>query len=111
MSALTTSEGRPSINRSTGFSFVEVLIALLIIIISVVTLMNFLMTALRVEDSASAISEDLLEKSGNLEARTAAVQIIEASIDIDGVEITGELYEIDYGKSKKLIEFARNSDE
>ena len=37
---------------------------MLIIIISVATLMNFLMTALRVEDSASAISEDLLVKSG-----------------------------------------------
>ena len=102
---------RRSFDHRSGFSFVEILIALLIITISVAALMQFLMTTLRINHTSSAISEDLLEKSGNLEARTAAVQIIEASIDIDGVEITGELYEIDYGKSKKLIEFARNSDE
>jgi Tfp pilus assembly protein PilW len=102
---------RVDFDHRMGFSLVEVLIALLITIISVVSLLNFLVTSLQVNYTSSAISEDLLDKSGNLEARTAAVQIIEASIDIDGVEITGELYEIDYGKSKKLIEFARNSDE
>ena len=90
-------------------SLCEVLIALLIII-SLCSLMQFHDHAPG-KPYSSAISEDLLEKSGNLEARTAAVQTREASIDIDGVEITGELYEIDYGKSKKLIEFARNSDE
>ncbi|WP_367357336.1 hypothetical protein [Mesotoga sp.] len=106
MSALTTSEGRPSINRSTGFSFVEVLIALLIIIISVVTLMNFLMTALRVEDSASAISEDLLVKSGKLEEGEGNSK--QATVTIGDIDIPGVIHEIGYGRTKQLIEFKRS---
>ena len=67
MRVLATGQGGLGINRSGGFSFVEVLIALLIIIISVVTLMNFLMTALSVEASANAITEGLFIKVGELE--------------------------------------------
>ena len=43
--------------RAGGFSFVEVLIALPIIIISVVALLNFLTTSLRVNDTSSKIAE------------------------------------------------------
>jgi len=106
MSVLTTSQGRPGINRSSGFSFVEVLIALLIIIISVVSLMNFLMTALRVEDSASAISEDLLVKSGVLEEGEGDSK--QATVTIGEIDIQGAVLKIGYGRTKQLIEFKRS---
>jgi len=103
MSVLATDQGGLGINRSGGFSFVEVLIALLIIIISVVTLMNFLMTALRVEDSASAISEDLLIKSGELEEGEGDSK--QATVTIEGIDIPGAILKIGYGRTKQLIEF------
>ena len=103
MRVLATGQGGLGINRSSGFSFVEVLIALLIIIISVATLMNFLMTALRVEDSASAISEDLLVKSGELEEGEGDSK--QATVTIGEIDIPGAILKIGYGRTKQLIEF------
>jgi len=99
---------RVDFDHRMGFSLVEVLIALLITIISVVSLLNFLVTSLQVNYTSSAISEDLLDKSGNLEARTQAVQTSTATVTIDDKEFSGILYEVDYGKNKRLIEFSRS---
>jgi len=103
MIVCTKSQGRFSSNRSSGFSLVEVLIALLILILSVVTLMTFLTTALRVEDSASAISEDLLVKSGELEEGEGDSK--QATVTIEGIDIPGAILKIGYGRTKQLIEF------
>jgi len=107
MIVCTKTQGRFSSNRSSGFSLVEVLIALLIIIISVATLMNFLMTALRVEDSASAISEDLLVKSGELEEGEGD-DSKQATVTIGEIDIPGAVLKIGYGRTKQLIEFKRS---
>lgn len=99
---------RVDFDHRMGFSLVEVLIALLITIISVVSLLNFLVTSLQVNYTSSEISEDLLNKSGNLEARTQAVQTTTVKVTIDDKELSGTLYEIEYGKNKRLIEFSRS---
>ncbi|HOI35056.1 MAG TPA: hypothetical protein PK411_10105 [Mesotoga infera] len=93
--------------RGGGFSFVEVLIALLIIIISVVALLNFLTASLRVNDTSSKIAGDLLVSSGELE--TGDIEGVTATITVNGVSISGKLRESPYGSSKKLVEFVRSS--
>ena len=93
--------------RGGGFSFVEVLIALLIIIISVVALLNFLTTSLRVNDTSSKIAGDLLVSSGELEIGDINGET--ATVTVNGVKISGKLRESPYGSSKKLVEFVRPS--
>ncbi|MGC9321981.1 MAG: hypothetical protein ACP5FY_07060, partial [Kosmotogaceae bacterium] len=86
---------------------VEILIALAILVISVVSLLNFLTIALRVDHTSSAVTVDLLYKSGSLEAR-ASSQSGPDTVTVDEVEISGNLYEIEYGRAKRLIEFERS---
>ncbi|HDP77006.1 MAG TPA: hypothetical protein ENN47_02230 [Mesotoga infera] len=102
-----SSVGSTKASRRSGFSFVEILIALAILIISVVSLLNFLTIALRVDHTSSAVTEDLLYKSGSLEAR-ASSQSRSATVTVGEVEISGNLYEIEYGRVKRLIEFERS---
>ncbi len=93
--------------RSSGFSLVEVLIALLIVIISVVSLLSFLTLSLEVNSSSTKIAESLLVEAGELEIGQN-ITGDELTISVGGVNVSGRLLETEYGKSKRLIEFVRS---
>ncbi|HAA85838.1 MAG TPA: hypothetical protein DCE14_05740 [Kosmotogaceae bacterium] len=99
-----------SIRRRTGFSIIEVLVALLIAVMSVFIMISLLTFCLRVDHTSSRIAENLRISTGLIESGEASKTTI--SIEIDGVTIPGSLIKSEYGldgSGKKLIEFVRDN--
>jgi len=96
--------------RKSGFSLAEVLVALLIAVVSIVTMISLLTLCLRVDYTSSQIAKNLRISTGQIESGHALVTTI--SITIDDVTITGNLNESAYGlggSGKKLIEFVSDA--